>query len=104
MAKFDEKKELFCQGKAIGHSNKYLSETLGICEKTASAWNNDPTVQARIKELLTDSWLSSQGILLTFQKEAVKTIVCLLDSKNEAIRLKAAATLLSACSSFPEYL
>ncbi len=104
MAKFDEKKELFAQGKAVGHSNKYLAQSLEICEKTCSAWNNDPAVQARITELLTDSWLSSQAILLSFQKEAVKTIVCLLDSKNEAIRLKAASVLLTLCSSFPDYL
>ena len=101
---FEAKKEIFCQGKALGKSHKDLSRELDITEKTASSWGKDPKIQARIKELLEENWIESQSILLTFQKEAARTLVCLMTSKNEAIKLRAASTLLSLCASFPEYL
>ena len=104
MAKFDEKKELFCQGKALGRSNKDLASELEITPKTATAWGKDPSVQGRIRDLLEENWLESQAILLTLQKEAVKVLAKLMTSQDEAIKLKAASFLLSLCSDFPRYL
>ena len=101
---FEAKKEIFCQGKALGKSHKDLAEQLDITEKTASSWGKDPKIQARIKQLLEENWIESPSILLTFQKDAVKTLVCLMASKNEAIRLKASSCLLGLCASFPQYL
>ena len=101
---FEAKKEIFCQGKALGKSHKDLAEQLDITEKTASSWGKDPKIQARIKELLEENWIESQSILLTFQKEAARTLVCLMTSKNEAIKLRAASCLLNLCSNFPDYI
>ena len=104
MAKFSEKKELFAQGKALGRSNKDLSRELNVTEKTCSAWGKDPIVQAKIQEYLLQHFLESQSVLLSFQAEAAKTLIRLLASQNESIKLKSAAILLNLCASFPEYL
>ena len=104
MAKIDPRKELFAIGKSAGRSNKDLSRELNVTEKTCSAWGKDPIVQAKIQEYLLQHFLESQSVLLSFQAEAAKTLIRLLTSKNESIKLKSAAILLNLCASFPEYL
>ena len=104
MAKIDPRKELFAIGKSAGRSNKDLSRELNVTEKTCSAWGKDPIVQAKIQEYLLQHFLESQSVLLSFQAEAAKTLIRLLTSQNESIKLKSAAILLNLCASFPEYL
>ena len=104
MAKIDPRKELFAIGKSAGRSNKDLSRELNVTEKTCSAWGKDPIVQAKIQEYLLQHFLESQSVLLSFQAEAAKTLIRLLASQNESIKLKSAAILLNLCASFPEYL
>ena len=103
MAKLDPRKEIFAIGKAAGRANKDLAIEIGITEKTASIWNRDPIVQAKIQSLQLEFWLDSQRILIALQKEAIETLARLMESQNEAIRLKAAATLLNLCSDFGSY-
>ena len=104
MAKIDPRKELFAIGKSAGRSNKDLSRELNVTEKTCSAWGKDPIVQAKIQEYLLQHFLESQSVLLSFQAEAAKTLIRLLASQNESIKLRAASVLLNLCSSFPEFL
>jgi predicted DNA repair protein MutK len=104
MAKFSEKKQLFCFGKAMGRTNQDLAKELNICEKTASVWNGDPVIREKIQALQVENWLESQRLLISLQTQAIKVLDSLLESENESIRLKASATLLSLCSAFPEYL
>ena len=104
MAKFSEKKEIFAQGKAMGRSNKCLSQELNICEKTASVWNRDPVIREKIQSLQVELWLDSQALLIALQTQAIGVLSLLLQSQNESVRLKAASTLLGLCAAFPEYL
>ena len=51
-----------------------------------------------------EQWESSQDLLLEAQQKAVRTMVGLLDSDDEAVRLRAAKELLSQCSSFKNFV
>ena len=104
MARFNEKKTLFAQGKAMGRSNKDLSRELNVTEKTCSAWGKDPLVQAKIMALQVENWEASQGLLISLQAKAIGVLSLLLQSENEGTRLRAASTLLGLCASFPQYL
>lgn len=104
MAKIDPRKQLFCEGKASGRSNKDLAEELGITEKTASVWNRDPAVQAKIHDLQVENWVQSQALLISLQREAIVILAKLLESQDERIRLKSACCLLDLCASFPSYI
>ena len=104
MARFNEKKTLFAQGKAMGRSNKDLANELNISEKTASVWGRDPLLQSKIMALQIELWLESQRLLISLQAEAIGVLSLLLQSENEGTRLKAASTLLGLCASFPQYL
>ena len=104
MARFNEKKTLFAQGKAMGRSNKDLANALNISEKTASVWGRDPLLQSKIMALQIELWLESQRLLISLQAEAIGVLSLLLQSENEGTRLRAASTLLGLCASFPQYL
>jgi len=104
MAKLNEKKQLFAEGKALGKTNRELTKELCITEKTASVWAKDPRVQAKITELQVENWSQAQGLLISIQSEAIGVLSKLLDSEDDRIRIKAACTLLSLCASFPQYL
>ena len=104
MARFNEKKTLFAQGKAMGRSNKDLANELNISEKTASVWGRDPVILEKIHALQVENWLQSQALLVALQTEAIGVLSLLLQSENEGTRLKAASTLLGLCASFPQYL
>ena len=104
MARFNEKKTLFAQGKAMGRSNKDLANELNISEKTASVWGRDPLLQSKIMALQIELWLESQRLLISLQAEAIGVLSLLLQSENEGTRLRAASTLLGLCASFPQYL
>ena len=104
MGRFDEKKTLFAQGKALGRSNKSLAIELNISEKTASIWGRDPVILEKIHALQVENWEASQGLLISLQAKAIGVLSLLLQSENEATRLKAAATLLGLCSNFPDHI
>ena len=104
MARFNEKKTLFAQGKAMGRSNKSLAIELNISEKTASIWGRDPVILEKIHALQVENWEASQGLLISLQAKAIGVLSLLLQSENEGTRLKAASTLLGLCASFPQYL
>lgn len=51
-----------------------------------------------------EQWEISQDLLLEAQQKAVRTMTDLLDSDDEAVRLRAAKELLSQCSSFKNFV
>ena len=105
MSRNIEKKRLFAQGRALGRSNKDLANELNISEKTASVWNRDPVVQAKIHDLQVENWVQSQGLLIRLQREAIESVAYLMiESKDDRIRLQAATLLLNLCSSFGDYI
>ena len=103
MARVNGKKTLFAIGKALGRSNKSLANELNISEKTASVWGRDPVILEKIHALQVENWLQSQALLVALQTKAIDTLSRLLQSENEAIKLKSASILLNLCSSFPSY-
>lgn len=91
-------------GKAMGKTSRQVASEIGIAEPTASTWLKEPEVQAMIREFQVDNWTAVQNSLLLVQGKALKTIVALLDSSDDRIRLQAAKELLTMASSFPEYM
>ena len=99
-----EKMELFALGKSQGKSSAALAKELEISEQTASNWLKDPRVQKLITDAQVERWQEAQNMLLNVQKLAVQTLVILLKSDDERIRLSAAKEILTQAASFPSYL
>ena len=99
-----EKQRLFAEGKARGKTSSQVAREVGISEVTASAWLKLPEVQGMIRELQVQAWQESQNILLASQSVAIQTLIVLLRSEDESVKLKAAKELLDQCKSFPNYL
>ena len=99
-----EKMELFALGKSQGKSSVALAEELGISPQTATNWLKDPRVQKLITDAQVERWQESQAMLLSVQKMAVQTLVVLLKSDDERIRLNAAKEILDQVSGFSSYL
>jgi len=99
-----EKMQLFALGKSQGKSSAALAKELEITEQTASTWLRDPRVQKIITDAQIERWQEAQNMLLRVQKLAVETLVMLLKSPDENIRLKAAKEILTQASGFSSYL
>lgn len=99
-----EKMELFALGKSQGKTSAALARELEISEQTASTWLRDPRVQKLITDAQIERWQEAQNMLLSVQKMAVQTLVVLLKSDDERIRLSAAKEILTQASAFPNYL
>jgi len=99
-----EKMELFALGKSQGKTSAALAKELEISEQTASNWLKDPMVQQLITDAQVERWQEAQNMLLNVQKMAVQTLVVLLKSDDERIRLSAPKEILDQASAFPNYL
>jgi transposase-like protein len=99
-----EKMELFALGKSQGKSSAALAQELEISPQTASNWLKDPRVQKLITDAQVERWQEAQNMLLNVQKLAVQTLVVLMKSDDERIRLSAAKEILTQAASFPSYL
>ena len=99
-----EKMELFALGKSQGKTSAALAKELEISEQTASNWLKDPMVQQLITDAQVERWQEAQNMLLNVQKMAVQTLVVLLKSDDERIRLSAAKEILDQARAFPNYL
>ena len=96
-----EKMELFALGKSQGKTSAALAKELEISEQTAGNWLKDPMVQQLITDAQVERWQEAQNMLLNVQKMAVQTLVVLLKSDDERIRLGAAKEILDQASAFP---
>ena len=98
-----EKMELFALGKSQGRTSAALAEELDITPQTASKWMKDERVQELITSAQIERWQEAQNMLLSVQKLAVQTLVMLMKSDDEKVRLSAAKEILTQASSFPSY-
>lgn len=96
-------RELFAMGRAIGKTQAELSRELNISEGTLVKWAKEPYVREKIRELQLERWKEVQGVLLNAQRDALQTLINLLGSRDENVRLKAAKEILAQCQTFPDY-
>ena len=78
-----------------GKSLTEAAAAVGVARETVSRWrNNDPTFQAAYNAALQSAHDVTTVRLLDARARAVERLAALVDSKDEATALKAAAALL----------
>ena len=78
-----------------GQTVTAAAAAVGVARETVSRWrNNDPAFQAAYNAALQSAYEAGQVRLLDARARAVERLAALVDSKDEATALKAAAALL----------
>ena len=78
-----------------GQTVTAAAAAVGVARETVSRWrNNDPNFQAAYNAALKSAYDATTARLLDARARAVERLAALVDSKDEATALKAAAALL----------
>lgn len=77
-----------------GAAHADAAQAGGVSTRTLIRWREDPVFQARLRALSDDAFAQSRDMLRANLPRAVATMVDLLGSSDEGIKLKAAANLM----------
>jgi transposase-like protein len=94
MASNNTKQEQAALLLSTGLSAVSVAKLISVAPETVSRWKSNPDFQALVNEHQTEKVTIAREQLRESAKKAASTIDSLLDSKNEAIKLKAALALL----------
>lgn len=80
---------------ASGQRTDAVAETVGIHRTTLWRWRRDPSFVAAWNQVMAEVQDEQRRSLLDLQREALQTLrSCMLSSRNEMVRLRAALTVL----------
>lgn len=92
------REDAFLLALARGRCVRDAAAEAEIGEATGYRWMRDRTIQKRLNEMRSELWTAALAGLSQAATQAVATFVELLQSEDEATRLKAAAKILECGS------
>lgn len=92
---WNQQKRMAATYYAMGRSNAFITETLGISNETLNRWNESPEWNAFVEDIAERHAEVMNDLLEDAERIALATMVELTNSKDAKTRFKAAESLLN---------